>query len=90
MVRSINRELVMITPQKIKNCSNLSIFPIQVPRAKLRFEVLFKRFHPRINLTTLFCPKIYLLNRIKPREPALRGKKSTTSKTSLGWQTLGT
>jgi hypothetical protein len=23
------------------------------PRAKLRFEVLFKKFHPRINLTTL-------------------------------------
>jgi hypothetical protein len=41
------------------------IFPIQVPRAKLRFEVLFKRFHPRINLTTLFSTKIYLLNTIK-------------------------
>jgi hypothetical protein len=32
----------------------------------LRFEVLFKRFHPRINLTTLFLTKTYLLNTIKP------------------------
>jgi hypothetical protein len=43
-----------------------SIFPIQVPRAKLRFEVFFQRFHPRINLTTLFFTKSYLLNTIKP------------------------
>jgi hypothetical protein len=35
------------------------------PKVKLRFEVLFKRFHPRINLTTLFLAKIYLLNTIK-------------------------
>jgi hypothetical protein len=34
---------------------------MQVPKAKLRFEVLFKRFHPRFNLTTLV-----LLNTIKP------------------------
>jgi hypothetical protein len=27
---------------------------------------LFKRFHPRINLTTLFLTKIYILNTIKP------------------------
>jgi hypothetical protein len=27
---------------------------------------LFKRFHPRINLTTLFLTKTYLLNTIKP------------------------
>jgi hypothetical protein len=39
-------------------------FPIQVPRAKLGFEVLFKRFHPRINPTTLFFTKTYLLNTI--------------------------
>jgi hypothetical protein len=37
-----------------------------VPRAKLRLQVLFKRFHPRINLTTLFLTKTYLLNTIKP------------------------
>jgi hypothetical protein len=37
-----------------------------VSRAKLRFEVLFKRFHPRINLTTLFLTETYLLNTIKP------------------------
>jgi hypothetical protein len=27
---------------------------------------LFKKFHPRINLTTLFLTKIYILNTIKP------------------------
>jgi hypothetical protein len=31
----------------------------------LRFEVLFKKFHPRINLTTLFFTKIYLRNTFK-------------------------
>jgi hypothetical protein len=42
------------------------LIPLQVPRAKLRFEVLFKKFHPGINLTTLFLTKTYLLNTIKP------------------------
>jgi hypothetical protein len=32
----------------------------------LRFEVLFKKFHPRTNRTTLFVTKIYLLITIKP------------------------
>jgi hypothetical protein len=32
----------------------------------LRFEVLFKKFHPRINRTTLLFTKTYLLNTIKP------------------------
>jgi hypothetical protein len=41
------------------------IFPMQVPRANLRFEVLFKEFHPRVNLTTIFLTKTYLLNTIK-------------------------
>jgi hypothetical protein len=27
---------------------------------------LFKEFHPRVNLTTLFLTKTYLLNTIKP------------------------
>jgi hypothetical protein len=31
------------------------------PQAKLRLEVLYKKFHPRINLTTLFFTKTYLL-----------------------------
>jgi hypothetical protein len=35
-------------------------------KMKLRLEVLFKKFHPRINLTTLFLTKLYLLNTIKP------------------------
>jgi hypothetical protein len=32
---------------------------------KLRLEVLFKKLHPRINLTTLFLTKSYLLNTIE-------------------------
>jgi hypothetical protein len=36
------------------------------PKARLRFEILFKNTHLRINLTTLFLTKIYLLNTIKP------------------------
>jgi hypothetical protein len=43
----------------------LPYFPYN-PEAKLRLEVLFKKFHPRINLTTLFLTKLYLLNTIKP------------------------
>jgi hypothetical protein len=43
----------------------LPYFPYN-PKAKLRLEVLFKKFHPRINLTTLFWSKLYLLNTIKP------------------------
>jgi hypothetical protein len=41
--------------------SNFALFPIQDPREKLIFEVLFKKFHPRINLPTLFLTKTYLL-----------------------------
>jgi hypothetical protein len=42
------------------------MFPIQVlSTAKLRFEVLFKRFHTRLNLTTLLLTKTYLLNTVK-------------------------
>jgi hypothetical protein len=43
----------------------LPYFPYN-PKAKLRLEVLFKKFHPRINLTSLFMTKSYLLNTIKP------------------------
>jgi hypothetical protein len=34
-------------------------------KVKFRFEVLFKNFHSRINLTKLFLNKTYLVNRIK-------------------------
>jgi hypothetical protein len=34
------------------------------PKARIRFEVMFKKFHPRINLTTLFLTKSDLLNTI--------------------------
>jgi hypothetical protein len=40
-------------------------FPCNL-KMKLRLEVLFKKFHPRINMTTLFLTKLYLLNTIKP------------------------
>jgi hypothetical protein len=50
---------------KIEWNSDFALFPHTSPRAKLRFEVLFKKFYPRINLTTLFLTKIYLLNTIK-------------------------
>jgi hypothetical protein len=45
---------------------NKTLFPIQVPRAKLRFEVLFKKFYARRNLTAFFLTKTYILNTIKP------------------------
>jgi hypothetical protein len=56
--------------------SDFALFPIQDPRVKLRFKVLFKKFHPRINLTTLFLTKIYLLT--------LRPKKQNLKKPVLG------
>jgi hypothetical protein len=40
----------------------LLYFPYKSLGRKLRFEVLFKKFHPKINMTTLFLTKIYLLN----------------------------
>jgi hypothetical protein len=43
--------------------SFLAYFPYN-PKVKLRLEVLFKKFHPRINRTTLFSTKPYRLNTI--------------------------
>jgi hypothetical protein len=66
--KSVNRFVLwwhLLNKTEKKNCCFAS-FPIQVPRAKLRFEVLFKKFHRRIKLTTLFSTKLYLLNTIKP------------------------
>jgi hypothetical protein len=44
------------------------ILPYFTYNLKMKFilEVLFKKFHPRINLKTLFLTKSYLLNMIKP------------------------
>jgi hypothetical protein len=47
-----------------KNC-DFALYPINIPPVKLRFEVLLKEFHPRINLTTLFFTKTYLRNSFK-------------------------
>jgi hypothetical protein len=52
--------------KKTKQNSDFELFPILDPKARLRFEILFKKTHPRVNLTTLFLLKIYLLNTIKP------------------------
>jgi hypothetical protein len=43
----------------------LPYFPYNL-KMKLRLEVLFKKFHPKMNLTTLFFTKSYLLTTIKP------------------------
>jgi hypothetical protein len=42
----------------------LPYFPYNL-KMKLRLEVLFKKFHPKLNLTALFLTKSYLLNTIK-------------------------
>jgi hypothetical protein len=55
----------MVKFVELDSVSDFTLFPIQVPRAKLRFKVLFKEFHPKVNLTTVFFAKIYLLNTIK-------------------------
>jgi hypothetical protein len=44
-----------------KNCE-FSLCHIEFPRVNLRFEVLFKEFHPKINLITPFFTKTYLEN----------------------------
>jgi hypothetical protein len=51
---------------KTEQNNDFALFPIQDPKARLRFEVLFKKIHPRIDLTTLYSTKSYLLNTIKP------------------------
>jgi hypothetical protein len=48
---------------KLNKIVILPYFPYNL-KIKLRFEVLFKKFHSRINLTTLFLTKSYLLNTI--------------------------
>jgi hypothetical protein len=55
--------------EKTEQNSDFTLFPILDPKARLRFEILFKKTHPRINLSTLFLPKVYLLNTIKLFEP---------------------
>jgi hypothetical protein len=48
---------------KLNKIVILSYFPYNL-KMKFRLEVLFKKFHPRINLTTLFLTKSHLLNTI--------------------------
>jgi hypothetical protein len=49
---------------KLNTIVILPYFPYNL-KMKLILEVLFKKFHPRINLTTLLLTKLYLLNTIK-------------------------
>jgi hypothetical protein len=58
-------EVCLTKLTKIEN-SDFAPFPMQDFKAKLRFKVFFKKFYPRINLTTLLLTKNYLLNMIKP------------------------
>jgi hypothetical protein len=44
--------------EKTEQNSDFALFPILDPKARLRFEILFKKTNPRINLTTLFFTKI--------------------------------
>jgi hypothetical protein len=57
--------------KKTEQNSDFTLFPILDPKARLRFEILFKKTHPRINLTTLFLPvfeplKLFLDKNSKP------------------------
>jgi hypothetical protein len=52
--------------EKTEQNSDFALFSILDPKARLRFEILFKKTQTRLNLTTLFLTKIYLLNTIKP------------------------
>jgi hypothetical protein len=54
---------------------------------KLKLEVLFKKFHPRINLATLFSTKSYLLNTIQPFS-GHENRSSTKSQKPLQGGTL--
>jgi hypothetical protein len=67
----------------------LPYFPYN-PKAKLRLEVLFKKFHPRMNLTTLFLTESYLLNTIKPFSGHENRSLTKFQKTSTRGVPLGT
>jgi hypothetical protein len=51
---------------------------------------LLKKFHPRINLTTLFFTKLYLLNTIKPFSSHENRSLTKSQKTFTRGVPLGT
>jgi hypothetical protein len=51
--------------KKLNKTVIMPYFPYN-PKVKLRLEVLFKKFYPRINLATLYLTKSYLVNTTKP------------------------
>jgi hypothetical protein len=60
------------------------------PKAKLRIEVLFKKFHPRMNLPTLFLTKLYLPNTIKSFSGHKNRSLTKSQKTFTKGEPLGT
>jgi hypothetical protein len=44
--------------EKTEQNSDFALFSILDPKARLTFAILFKKTHPRINLTSLFFTKI--------------------------------
>jgi hypothetical protein len=57
--------MIKFVEKKTEQNSDFALFPIVIlhylpyfPKARLRFEILFKKTHPRINLTSLFSTKI--------------------------------
>jgi hypothetical protein len=60
--------VVLFLNSKLLNLLNKteqnSDFPLWDPKSRFGFQVLLKKFHPRINLTSLFFTKSYLLNTI--------------------------
>jgi hypothetical protein len=62
---------------------NKIVFLSYFLRAKFRFEVLFKKFHLRINLTALVSTTSYLLNTILAMETVPCGQKNFFSRDTL-------
>jgi hypothetical protein len=69
--------------------SDFFLFSIQRPKARFRSEVLFTKFHPRTNLTTLYLTKSCVLNTIKLITNSLKFLDKI-SKTFTRWEPLGT
>jgi hypothetical protein len=74
---------------KLNKIVILPFFPYNL-KMKLRLEVLLKKFHPRINLTTLFLTKSYLLNTIKPFSGHVNQSLPKSQKTFTRGVPLGT
>jgi hypothetical protein len=74
---------------KLNKIVTLAYFPYN-PKAKLRLEVFFNKFYPRINMATLFLTKSYLLNPIKPFSGHKNRSLTKSQKPLQGGVRLGT